>query len=274
MALRDAPVCLIAGAGDVGQRVARLRADCGDDVLTLRRREVGGAPGQRALQADLASGRGLDQLPRQIERVVFCAAPDERGEAAYRALYRDGLLRLLDRIDCPRWLFVSSTAVYGEDAGKWVDETTPANPPQFNGRVLREAEACLAPHPGAVILRCSGLYGPGREAMLRRAREPVAGRPHWTNRLHVDDAAAAISHLLDLPRPQRLYIGSDDQPVREAELLDWLRARMDLPVQGMIAGAETGRRLRNSVLRGSGWKPACPDFRAGYAALTDTARSS
>lgn len=273
MALRDAPVCLIAGAGDVGLRVARQRLERGDAVLALRRRAVDGPAGQRALQVDLTTGRGLEQLPRQVERVVFCAAPDERSEGAYRALYRDGLLRLLDRIDCPRWLFVSSTAVYGQDAGEWVDEGTEPDPPRFNGRVLREAERCLDPHPGGIVLRCSGIYGPGRESMLRRAREPVAGRAHWTNRIHVDDVAAAVSHLLDLPSPHPLYIGSDDQPVREAELLDWLRARLGLPGHGVAPGADTGRRLRNGVLRDSGWTPVYPDFRAGYAALTGAAQA-
>lgn len=274
MPLRDAPLCLIAGFGDVGSRAASLRVAAGEQVLALRRRAAVVDGGVRGLRADLVTGEGLAQLPRQLQRVLFCAAPDIRSEQAYRALYRDGLRRLLDRIDCPRWLFVSSTAVYGEDAGEWVDEATPPQPRQFNGRVLLEAEAELARHEGGVVLRCSGLYGPGREAMLRRAREPVAGRPHWSNRIHVDDVATAISHLLDHPAPDRLYIGSDDQPVREAELLDWLRARLGLPAQGIAPGADSGRRLRNTRLRHSGWTPAHPDYRSGYAALTAAARSS
>jgi electron-transferring-flavoprotein dehydrogenase len=258
---------VIAGAGDVGGRLAALLAERGDDVIALRRREIEPGSGVRALRADLASGAGLDRLPRRPEAVVFCAAPDERSEAAYRLLYRDGLRRLLDACDARRVLFVSSTAVYAEDAGEWVDEATPARPPAFNGRVLLEAEHALAPHAGGVVLRLSGIYGPGRESMLRRARAGEANRAHWSNRIHVEDAAAALAFLLDLGAPQRLYLGNDDRPAREDEISAWLRAREGLPDQPMAAGVESGRRVSNARLRAEGWDPRYPDFSAGYAPL-------
>lgn len=268
MSRTSAPLCLIAGAGDVGGRLARLRAAQGDAVLAVRRRETAALPGVLALQADLATGRGLQQLPRELQTLVFCAAPDQRNESAYRALYVDGVRRLLDRVDCQRLVFVSSTAVYDQDAGEWVDESTPARPPRFNGEVLLAAEAVVAGHPGGIVLRCSGLYGPGREAMLDKARRGEPGRRHWSNRIHVEDAAQALAHLLDLPEPQRLYLGNDDQPTLECELLDWLRARAGLPAVGAVPVAESGRRISNRRLRESGWLPVHPDFRSGYAAFT------
>ena len=70
-------------------------------------------------------------------------------------------------------------------------------PRAFNGRVLLEAERRLAPLQGGSVLRLSGIYGPGRDAMLRRARAAAAPEARWSNRIHVDDAAAALSHLLD-----------------------------------------------------------------------------
>ncbi|TNJ35358.1 NAD-dependent epimerase/dehydratase family protein [Arenimonas terrae] len=260
-------VLVIAGAGDVGGRLALRRADMGNDVIALRRRELAMAPGIRTLRADLASGEGLARLPRRVDALVFCAAPDQRDEAAYRALYLDGLRRLMDACEAPRLIFVSSTAVYGQDAGEWVDEASPAEPPAFNGRVLRQAEEALAPHGGGIALRLSGLYGPGREMMLRKARAGEPGRPHWTNRLHVDDAAAALSHLLDADAPHACYVGSDDLPALESEVLDWLRSKQGLPAVPAATGAVTGRRLRNARLRASGWAPAHPDYRAGYGAL-------
>ena len=258
---------VIAGAGDVGGRLAALRLAAGDEVIALRRRETAATPGLRTLRADLASGEGLARLPRQAEALVFCAAPDRRDEAAYRALYLDGLRRLLDACMAPRLVFVSSSAVYREDAGEWADEDTPADPPAFNGRVLLEAERVLARHDGGIALRLSGIYGPGREMMLRKARAGEAGRPHWTNRIHAEDAASALSHLLDLPAPASCYLGSDDLPTPESELLAWLRAREGLPSVATAEGAATGRRLRNARLRASGWSPRYPDYRAGYGAL-------
>ncbi len=261
---------IVAGAGDVGSRLAALRIARGDDVIALRRRDVPAAGGVRTHRADLATGEGLSTLPRQAVSIVFCAAPDQREEAAYRALYHDGLRRLLDACEAPRVVFVSSTAVYGQDAGEWVDEGTPVQPAGFNGRVLLDAERVLAPLPGGTVLRLSGIYGPGREYLLRKARSGEAGEPRWTNRIHVQDAATALSHLLDLRNPQPLYLGNDDQPTLEAEVLAWMRDAEGLPPVAAAAGPVRGRRVRNARLRAGGWVPGYADYRSGYADLLAT----
>lgn len=259
---------VIAGAGDVGGRLAALCAGRGDDVIALRRREQPPSAGIRGLRVDLAGGEGLAQLPRRPDAVVFCAAPDARDEPAYRRLFVDGLRRVLDAVDTPRVIFVSSTAVYGEDAGEWIDELTPAMPPAFNGRILLAAEHELGAHPGGVVLRLSGLYGAGRTMLLRRAREATIARPHWSNRVHVDDAAAALAHLLELRDSATCYLGNDDRPTQEPEILNWLRAREGLPPLSVADAAESGRRVRNRRLRDTGWAPQHSDFRSGYLSLT------
>lgn len=255
---------LIAGAGDVGGRLAALRAALGEEVIALRRRDVSLGEGIRCLRADLASGEGFDRLPRRPDVLVFCAAPSERSEPAYRRLFVDGLRRLLDVLQVPRVVFVSSTAVYAQDAGEWVDEQSPALATAFNGRVLLEAESELAAHPQGTVLRLSGIYGPGREFMLRRARSGEANRPHWSNRIHVDDAAAALSHLLSLPAPQPLCLGSDDVPAMECDVMNWMREHEGLDPVPALSAAPSGRRVRNTGLRASGWQPHYPDFRSGY----------
>jgi electron-transferring-flavoprotein dehydrogenase len=257
---------LIAGAGDTGSRVAALAAAAGWDVLALRRREVPMGTDVRALRADLRSGEGIGRLPKACRALVFCAAPDERSEAAYRALYRDGLRRLLDHGAFERVLFVSSTAVYAEDAGGWVDEATPADAAAFNGRILREAECELTPHPVACALRASGIYGPGRTRLWQRARDPRPGSRQWTNRIHVDDVSGALWHLLRQPTLPRVLCATDDAPTPEHVVLDGLRERLGLPPQGAAPGAETGKRVRNAALRATGWVPRFPDWRSGYAA--------
>jgi electron-transferring-flavoprotein dehydrogenase len=262
---------VVAGAGDLGGRLVALRLAAGDAVVAVRRGEGAAAPGLHRVRANLASGEGLARLPRQAEAIIFCAAPDQRDEASYRALYHDGLRRLLDYCEAPRVVFTSSTAVYGGDDGGWVDEGSPADSEAFNGRVLREAERVLAGREGGSCLRLSGLYGPGREAMLRKARAGSAGEPRWTNRIHVDDAAAALSHLLDLTQPLPVYLGSDDAPALEQDVLDWVRDREGLPPVPPVAGPERGRRVRNQRLRASGWVPAFPDYRSGYASLLASA---
>ena len=262
---------IIAGAGDVGRRLAALRVARGDDVIAIRRSDADAGEGVRRHRANLATGEGLSTLPREAVSLVFCAAPDQRNEAAYRALFHDGLRRLIDACRAPRVAFVSSTAVYGQDQGEWVDEGTATEPAAFNGRVLLEAERVLAPLPGGVALRLTGLYGPGREMMLRKARSGEGGAARWTNRLHVDDAASALSHLLDLSHPQPVYLGNDDQPALESEVVAWVRGQEGLPPVSPEPGPERGRRVRNARLRASGWAPQYPDYRSGYAGLLEGA---
>ncbi|MFN9730972.1 MAG: NAD-dependent epimerase/dehydratase family protein [Pseudomonadota bacterium] len=259
------PVLLVAGAGYTGGRLALRAAGAGWDVLALRRREVPVGADVRALRADLRSGEGLAALPKHLDALVYCPTPDERTEDVYRVLYRDGLRRLLDRGEIGRVLFVSSTAVYAVDGGGLVDEDTPADAIGFNGRVLREAERELDPHPDAAAFRASGIYGPGRERLWRRAREPRPGEPRWTNRIHVDDVAGALLHLLGRPCITRLYCGNDDVPALEHEVIDGLRARLGLPALGAAPGPASGKRVSNARLRGTGWTPVYPGWREGHA---------
>lgn len=265
--LLQGPV-VIAGAGDVGGRLAKGLVQAGIEVLALRRSAVSPRPGVRPVVADLATGQGLDALPREAAALVFCAAPDQRDEDAYRALYVDGLARLLDACRAPRVLFTSSTAVHGEHRGEWVDEETPPSPVAFNGRVLLQAEKRLAGLHGATVLRFTGLYGPGRESMIRKAITGEPGTRRWGNRIHVEDAAASLQHVLGLATPAALYLASDDLPALDTEVLAWLREQAgQRPVAVDEAGPVRGKRIRNSRLRSSGWTPRFPDFRTGYGPL-------
>jgi nucleoside-diphosphate-sugar epimerase len=268
---------LLAGCGDLGQRVARRLLARGDEVFALRRRppeNEGG--GIHWLHGDLADPAGLRGLPHGVTRLVYLPAPSARDEAAYRAVFLGGLRRLLDALDgaaLRRVLFVSSSAVYGEHGGAWVDEDTPADPPGFNGRVLLEAEHWLARQAPSVTLRLAGLYGPGRSQLLDRLRAGQVrvprAKPHWANRIHVDDAAAAIVHLLALSGARPLYLGVDDTPLPLDALYDHLSAllRTALPAEGAAPAGVGSKRLSNARLRASGFVPRWADARDGYAAL-------
>ncbi|AIF49230.1 NAD-dependent epimerase/dehydratase family protein [Dyella japonica] len=270
---------LIAGAGDVGLRVAqRLRAR-GDEVWALRRGVA--APGQdgiHGIRGDLTKPESLRNLPDGISHVVYLPTPDARDEALYRAVFVDGLRHLLDALDrasLQRLVFVSSSAVYGEHGDAWVDEDTPADPPGFNGRVLLDAERYAHEHAPSVALRLAGLYGPGRLQLIERLRAGVArvprDPPHWANRIHVDDAAAAIVHLLFLRDPLPLYLGVDNTPLPLDVLYDELARRVDAPTPGDGAAPPGvgSKRLSNARLRASGFVPQWPDARDGYAALLE-----
>jgi nucleoside-diphosphate-sugar epimerase len=272
---------LLAGCGDLGLRVATRLLARGADVWALRRRPPSQVSPIHWLAADLTVPSSLDALPRGITAVVYAPTPAARTPAAYRAVFVDGLRHLLTALDAQalrRVLLVSSSAVYGEHAGDWVDEDTAPAPPGFNGELLLQAERWLAAQAvPSVILRLAGLYGPGRLQLLQRLREGQLRvprhTPHWANRMHIDDAAAATAHLLAMPDPAPLYLGVDDTPLPLDALYDHLAHLIGAPTppEGPAPTGIGSKRLSNARLRASGFVPQWPDARDGYAALLDQA---
>lgn len=265
------PRLLIAGCGDLGQRLAP-RLD-GWDVHGLRRDPSGLPAGIRPVAADLGHAASLDAVAGEWDAVVYTATPDAFTPAAYRATYVTAQQVLAERVTARRWILVSSTAVYGQDAGEWVDESSPTEPTRFNGEILLEAEA-LAQGLGGVALRFSGIYGPGRDYLIRKARAGAVpcrrDPPVWTNRIHADDCAGALAHLLDLEAPEPVYIGSDECPAARWDVLAWLAERLGVP--GPVECADDGgqgKRVSSARLRATGFECRYPDFRSGYKELLE-----
>ena len=276
---------LIAGCGDLGLRVARLLAleSASNQSWGLRRNPIlestSDLPGFSWMAADLAQPDTLRDLPKDITHVLYTAAPKARTEADYRAVYRDGLEHLLQAVTSPalqRVLFVSSTAVYGDHGAQWIDEDTPTAPKSFNGRVLLETEQWLHSQSAqfeTLSLRLSGIYGPGRSYLLDRLRAGQATAPaaesHWVNRIHIEDAAAAVLHLLNLPNPQPVYLVTDSTPLPMRVLYDALAKLVGgaVPLEGAAPASVGSKRLSNARLRDSGFNFKWPDSRDGHAAL-------
>lgn len=289
---------LIAGCGYVGLALARRLTRKGHSIEALRRPGADPAPlldaGARPLHADLTqpAGAGGDTLPvPRWDAIVFAAAPAESTEAAYRALYVNGLQHLLDRLRQPgsrpprRLIFTGSTAVYGQTDGSEVDEGSPTEPADFGGRTLLAAESLLreASRSGipCTVLRVAGIYGPGRHRLnaFRRGEATLRGDGHrWMNLIHRDDLVGSIERVLEHPTPGQVYNVSDGAPPTEAAFHQWLTSRLDLPpaprapagapVPGRRQRARTHKRVVNHRLREElGWEPEFPDFRIGYEAL-------
>ena len=275
---------LIAGCGYVGSALARRLADAGCEVFGLRRTPSGLPDAVRPITADLSDRATLRGLPGDLSAVVYTAAADGFHEALYKAAYIEGPRNLLavleEQAQSPRRiLFTSSTAVYGQSNGEWVDETSPTNPPGFSGRCLLEGEQLIlaSRYPGLVV-RLGGIYGPGRTRLIESVRSGKAklreSPPHYTNRIHRDDCAGVLEHLLGLEAPQRVYLGVDCEPADESLVLHWLAERLavSLPPLEPERGAPNGRsrgskRAANDRLLASGYRFLYPTFREGYGTL-------
>lgn len=261
---------LIAGCGDLGVRLAGRLAGDTWQVHGLRRNTQALPEGIIPVRADLGDPASLSGLQADWDAVVYQATPDAYDEAGYRAAYHDGLANLLGRIRTRRLVFVSSTAVYGQESGEWVDEDSATEPARFNGRVLIEAEALARRSaPEAVVVRFAGIYGPGRDYLLRKVAAGEARcrarPPQWTNRIHSEDCAGVLEHLLVLDDPAPIYCASDGAPASRCEVLDWLAGRLQAPapVREESSGGQ-GKRVSNARLLASGYRLIHPDYRSGY----------
>lgn len=271
----------IAGCGDLGLAAAALLTGAGHTVVGLRRHPPRGAasPGMTWAAADLTRPDSLAALPGCPDRVIYAAAAPAGTEEAYRATYVDGLRNLGAMLagrngGAAGLVFVSSSAVYGDEGGAWVDETTPCRPDGYRGRIMLEAEAAALDWPGpARVARLTGIYGPGRTYLVRRVQAGGSCRPeHFGNRIHRDDAARMLVHLSGTQSRHRIFLGVDDAPVSECEVMNWLAARLGVkPPAEESAGqpARGNKRCSNARLRADGFRLDYPTYREGYGALID-----
>lgn len=270
------PTLLVAGAGDLGLRVAELAADQGWSVMALRRQPPNdGRADIEWVQADLSQTADLRLKHRQITHVLYSPTPDERSAAAYEKIFIHALQRLITALPLPtlqRFIFISSTAVYGPSS-ELLDENSRTEPQSFNGKILLQAEQLLSQTLAtqAISLRLTGLYGPQRLQLLERLRQGKAYAPsdanHYANRIHIQDAARAVWHLFNIAAPFPCYIGNDSHPYPLAQLYNQLAALLEVAPPPYKDYPEGGKRLSNQRLLNSGFTLEHPDSLVAYAEL-------
>ncbi|OHC25736.1 NAD(P)-dependent oxidoreductase [Pseudomonas sp. 9AZ] len=274
---------MIAGCGDVGGRLGQQLSAAGWTVYGLRRSVALLPQGIRPVAGDLHADACPAAWPSEpLDYLVYCAAATDHDEAGYRAAYVDGLRRVLTWLAQysqrpKRLLFVSSSGVYGQQLGEWVDEQSPAEAGSYSGRIMREAEQ-LALNSGlpASLVRLTGLYGPGREWLLKQVRQGyrvVSEPPLYGNRIHVDDAAGLLAYLLQADARgvalDDCYIGVDDQPAPLYDVVAWLREQLEIShwSDDSTVRRSGSKRCSNARARALGWTPQYPSYREGYRAI-------
>ena len=247
---------LVIGCGYLGERVAREWLRQGAEVAVLTRSETRAEKfvglGLKPVIGDVLDPDSLRKLPL-AETVLYAVGFDRTSVASKRSVYVDGLSNVLREVGarCERFLYVSSTSVYGQDAGELVDESSPTTPTEENGRICCDAEAAVRQLKAeAIILRLAGIYGPGRllarVEQLRRG-DRLTGNPNaWLNLIHVDDAVRAV-----LAAETRGVLGEtslvcDDQPLLRREYYSALAEAVGAPTpqfEELSVDAPERRRL-------------------------------
>ena len=268
---------LIAGCGDVGSALARRLLGDGHDVYGLRRRVLLLPEGVRPVAGDLKDPNRLRTLPVGLDVLCYTASADGRSSEAYRDAYVEGLRNVLLAASragpLHRVLYTSSTRVYPQARGEWVDEDSPTGGNDVHARLLLEGESVVRElAASAVVVRFAGIYGPGRNRLVNLARKSApCAAGHYTNRIHRDDCARALHHLMRIERPAPLYLGADHEPATQCEVLDWIAKRLGLtapPRRGACAEVG-GKRCRNARLVSSGFRFRHPSYREGYDSIIE-----
>jgi len=278
---------LIIGCGYLGGHVARRWRSEGHTVTAVtrsrQRAEQFEREGLRPIVADITRPETLVGLP-SAETALFAVGYDRRSGRSRRDVCVEGLRAVLGALppQTGRIITISSTGVYGQTDGRWVDEDSPCRPLREAGKVLLAAEQLLADHAlgdRGVVLRLAGIYGPGR--LLRKA-DLLAGNPipapknRYLNLIHVDDATAAVLAAAERARPPRTYLVSDGHPVdrracftRLAELLSAPPPRFFEPTPDALAAHHAGsnKRVSNArLLSELGVRLSYPTCGEGFAA--------
>lgn len=275
---------LIAGCGYVGEALGKLLLADDHEVWGLRRNPRSLPAGIESIAADLAQPEGLTDLPGGIDFVFYLVSPSGSEDALYRHAYVDGLRGLIGALhrdgQRPRLLFSSSTAVYRQHDGEWVDESSEAAPDHWSGKRLLEGEQiALQALPSAAVVRFGGIYGPRRTQLIDRVRSGRAvfraAPPQYTNRIHRDDCAGALRHLMELENRDSIYLAVDNEPAEERAVLLWLAGVMGSPEPREAGKPEVSKRprgnkrCRNARLVQSGYTFRYPTFREGYSAVLE-----
>jgi len=277
---------LIAGCGYVGAALGRALAVESHGVWGIRRSPLSLPEGIVPIVADLGLAPSLEDLPPELDYVFYMVSPGGFDDALYRAAYVRGLSNLLDALDRQgqrpvRIFFVSSTSVYAQRRGEWVDEESITKPVHFSGLHLLEAERILFEGPFAgTVVRFAGIYGPRRIRLIESVRTGRAvwrkSPPQWTNRIHRDDCAGVLAHLMRLERPEKIYLGVDCEPVQESDVLRWLAGALGAPPPRAVRAKDPAlrarrdnKRCRNDRLVASGYTFLYPTYREGYRAVLE-----
>jgi nucleoside-diphosphate-sugar epimerase len=282
---------LIIGCGYVGLPLGADLVRQGHEVFGLRRsstaeRELT-AVGIQPVYADITQPTDLAKLPNNFDWMVNCVAAAGGTREDYRQVYLVGTRNLLDWLSTkpPRkYVYTSSTSVYGQNDGSLVVENDRPEPASETGKVLVETEDLLLKAANeknfpAVILRLAGIYGPQRGYWMRqflRGEAQIEGRgDRILNMIHRYDVIGVIKAALKDAPSGRVFNVADNEPVTQLELFEWLSQRLGRPLPPTVSELSLGSRRRgvtnkrvsNSRLRDElGYEFKYPTFREGYEA--------
>lgn len=248
---------LILGCGYVGQHTGKKLADAGHTVYgTIRSTEAAEGlittnikPVLISEIKDIFNANELQNITHIIDSI-----PLEKTGTGLTNPQQNFVSDLIKKLPNLKWAgYLSTTGIYGDSGGDWVDEDTPTNPTSERGKQRLVAEKTwLGSFKNAEVFRISGIYGPGRNLLPTLAKGNYIAikwdKPHYSNRIHVDDITDALIAAIDKPRPGRIVNLCDDLPYPHADYVSELCTAAGFPTPILITPDEAKSKLSLSAL--------------------------
>lgn len=274
---------LFIGFGDIASRCVEQLIPQNYNCTGIARRDKPIPAGLNFWRGDINDAAMLKKIASAgFDVIIVTMTPSERGPEGYQRAYvqpAQQFAKLLTQLAArragklPCILYVSSTSVYSQRDGEWVNAETPMAPSSATSEQLILAEETLAAAPGPTTrVRFSGIYGPGRDFLLNQVRQGIAGDEHYTNRIHVDDCAGFLCFLIERHLAGQtlapVYLASDDEPVSAKDIREWLAKRLHVTLTQPARSSGRGhKRCDNRQLAEIGYRLQYPTFREGYQAI-------
>lgn len=283
---------VFAGAGDLAQRaINALSSESTEYVAVARSQKT--FNGAAFLQGSLLDASICCELVRaQPDVIVLTLVPNGSGEQGYQQGYIEPLQALLgafaelaksiateddnSAVQKPTIIFASSTGVYHQVSGEWVDENSPVEPSSYSGQTMLQAETLLEESSfSSCCVRFGGIYGSGRDFLIRQVKEGKGGNNDYTNRIHQDDAGRCLAFLIEqcltgnsLPS---LLLACDSEPSPSKQVRTYIAEQLSLD-SASLSSSESGRggnkRCANTRLLDMGFTLQYPSYREGYCSVS------
>ena len=280
---------LVVGCGYLGFRVAKRWLANGDSVFAVTRSETRAVAleteGISPIVGDVTLPSSLDNLP-EVDTVLFSVGMDRSRYSDIRLVYVDGLRHILQRLSTAtgHLIYISSTGVYGDFGGQWIDETAMTEPAREGGKACLEAEQLIASSDFAnrsTILRFAGIYGPGRvptRNLIQSGSWKKLSAAGYLNLIHVDDGARIVTLLADQPPTGETFLVSDGQPSLRKEYYEFIAGQFgvdEIPweeskVKPEESRSESSKRVSNrKLMERFEFQFEFPDYRSGLKNALD-----
>ena len=262
---------LFIGYGKTSQRVAKHLFEQGHQISTISQSQKTDTYATHHLQ-------DMHQLDLNhfdpIDMVYVLVTPSQRGIEAYQQTYVESVVPIVQELKnhpVKRLVVVSSTRVYGEHAGEYVDDESPICPSDAQGHILQKMEQLWQSYfPKAIIVRPTGIYGTSIARLKKLAQQSqVYPSWHWSNRIHIDDLAKFLAMLAGLENIENSYIVSNNQPLAMHEILLWLQQQLHLPQLKLLSTQYTGKRIYATRLTQLDFQWVHPNCFLDYAKMLD-----